>query len=915
MVSISLATTGPVTATSPQAPKPNGPTNVEIWHYTLTAGNNASDIVTALKGNVPQIVSIAALSNKELMFVLDVSPLKAGDKPQDATNLEKQIKGWVDGLAQLKSPLAVEIYPKNLPVGSGNVVDVASKLSNAIPGVTNIIPLGNTSLLFLLDQTPDPRFPSTPRDIPGLKAKIDSVVAALAVPQPVFYMSSFPLGTGKNCDIANALAKQLPGIWNISPIGSTRLAFEIDPRLDQAEQDALEKQIEKYVSALAEPLTAPSPNTESYAQRLFYDHDPTTAAAIVHAAFPEVNAAAIVPDTVVLSETIPPVKAGGEKRDPLEDARRMVARIDQPRPQVSLDAWSIQVSTTSESTMAKTGPLIDKVAKKYNDVMATSTQRGWQYLVSRLADQTYLYHPFSDYLTAQPSVPVPVKGQEKVCCTLALPAGNLSGYALGYGGLFSPLPPNLVYMLVALAASQKPRAEVKNLIDIMETTTQTTISDIQSFQGTGGCQDRDQSAYIAFVTAKLPELTLQLECTRDLLQNQFFAPPDTPTQGTVPSTSALGRLRAAIADFLFQYKMMTEYRNDFEPFSEAQAAANLDAQLSPIVDAFTSDLEIFQTQIKGEIEESELLQKRNSQIAYAASGIVSVKVVGGNQANVQTTTQNYFDATPPATLGDFAAAIKSIGTGSTTSSGTPVPPSLSGFLTHNMTTNEAVGALAAIQTLTRTPVSARIGKGLILTATPYSLSGASGAEMDISVESNENGAELLTAATASNLNSVTAQSDDLASRVSDHKVTTRVRVDSLKLFNLSTMASVLARGKSPWRPIDPWLEIPVLAAVVRVPRKPAITYHRSFILINAFLVPTAADLASGIRINGDLVFSSERVAKTAHSFGDLGIASADRIRQFHQSMLGWFAAETIAADGSVQPPADTPVLSQSVSVH
>jgi len=915
LVSISVAATSPSAVTTAQSQRPSGPTNVEVWAYKLPTGNNASDIAAALKGNIPQIASVTALGNNQLMFVLDVSPLKASDKPQDPKLLEDQISAWVKRLAQEKSPLAVEVYAKTLPPGSGNAADVVSKLNNVIPGVTNIIPLGNATLLFLLDRTPDPRFPSTPRDIAGLKAEVDVIVGALAVSQPVFYMLPFPLGTGKNCDVANALGKQFPGVLNISPVGTTRLAFEIDGRLSQAQQNALQVEINNYVSAMAEPVTAPSPNTENYTQRLFYDHDPTTAAAIIHASYPEVNASAIVPDTVVLSETIPAVKADGEKRDPLQDARRLVTQIDQPRPQVSLDAWSIQVSTTSEKAMAQTGPLIDAVAKKYNDVMASSTQRGWQYLVIRLA-APYLDPVFSDYLTGQAIVPV---GQN--CCAITLPTGNYSdyrsdyavgslGYSLGYRTFFSSLPPNLVYMLVTLAATRNPQRETERIINTMETGDPQS----RSVAGGGRCQDRDQSAYSNF-SENHHDPSLQLECVRDLLSGQLFAPVTISSQLERPNTTALGRLRAAIADFLFQYKMLTEYRDDFEPFSEAQAAANLDAQLSPIVDAFTSDLEVFQRQIKNEIEQSELLKQRNSGIAYAASGIVSVKVVGGNQANVQTTTQNYFDATPPATLGDFASAITSLGKGSTSSSGAAVPPSLPSFLTSNMTMNEAMGALAAIQALTRTPVSARIGKGLILTATPYSLSGASGAEMDISVESNENGAELLTAATASNLSSVTAQSDDLASRVSDHKVSTRVRVDSLKLFDLSTMESVLARGKSPWRPIDPWLEIPVLGQIVRVPRKPAITYHRSFIFINAFLVPTAADLASGVRIHEDLVFTAGQVATIAHHFKDLGGANAYRISQFHQHMLDWFAAETIELDGSVQSPPAIPVLSNAVSIQ
>jgi hypothetical protein len=382
---------------------------------------------------------------------------------------------------------------------------------------------------------------------------------------------------------------------------------------------------------------------------------------------------------------------------------------------------------------------------------------------------------------------------------------------------------------------------------------------------------------------------LQLECVRKNLTESVFN----------PKGFRLGTFRAAIADLLFQYKMTVEYPNDFQPYLFSAAASGLDTELGPIVDAFTNDLEVFQGQMSNEIED--LHAFRDKHTSYAASGIVSVKVVAGNPATVQTVTQNYFNATPPTKLGDYAAAIKAIGTP------TNGKVSLPSLLTSNMTANEAVASQAAVQALSGTPVKAHIGKGLTLAATAYSLSGASGAEMDIQVESNENGAELVTASTESNLSSQTVQSDDLASRVSDHKVQSRVRVDSLKLFDLSTMQSVLARGKAPWMPVDPWLEIPVLNYVVRVPRRPDLSFHRSFIFIDALIVPTASDLGSGISVAKDQVKIREKVFATANSLQDLGgVEMAGRIREYHRLMLNWFMTVNLGADNVIQYPAQTP---------
>jgi hypothetical protein len=607
----------------------------------------------------------------------------------------------------------------------------------------------------------------------------------------------------------------------------------------------------------------------------------------------------------VLSEAIPISQHG--KRDPLGDARRLIARIDQPKPQLSLETWSIQVSTSAKQDMERIGPEIESIAKEYNDVIANSTATGWQYLADKLLPSANgLDDTYADYLTHQAySI-----GQ---CCMESAAADQYAngknGYALGYTSLFSPLPRNLAYWLIALAANKKPKDATDKLINMMETGDEARAtlqpaapSGNATVAGTpahneGLCQERDYDGYKALAHHK--RATLQLECARDALGKRLFA----------ASTSAIGPFRAAIADFLFQYKMLVQYPDEFQPFVLSQAAANLDNQLNPLAEAFTNDLQVFERRIKEEIESDKVIFDSKS-VSYSASGIVSIKVVAGNQASVQTTTQNYFDATPPVRLGDIAAAIKSIGTGTTTSTGAPVAPSLPGFLTSNMTANEAVAALAAVQALTRTPVSARIGKGLTLTATAYSLSGASGAEMDVAVESNENGAELATAATSSNLSSQTAQNDDYASRVSDHKVSTRVRVDSLNLFNLSTMESVLARGKSPWRPIDPWLEIPVLGDLVRVPRKPAITYHRSFIFIDALVVPTSADLANGALGGEDLVELSQtggtRVLRRATSTGQLGALDGSRgsnvmglIREYHKRVIRAINSERIDENGNV----------------
>jgi Glycoside hydrolase family 2 C-terminal domain 5 len=51
-----------------------------------------------------------------------------------------------------------------------------------------------------------------------------------------------------------------------------------------------------------------------------------------------------------------------------------------------------------------------------------------------------------------------------------------------------------------------------------------------------------------------------------------------------------------------------------------------------------------------------------------------------------------------------------------------------------------------------------------------------------------------------------------------------VRVDSLKLFKISTLSAVLARGQAPWKPIDPLFEVPALGLLIKRPLKPKEVY-------------------------------------------------------------------------------------------
>jgi hypothetical protein len=141
---------------------------------------------------------------------------------------------------------------------------------------------------------------------------------------------------------------------------------------------------------------------------------------------------------------------------------------------------------------------------------------------------------------------------------------------------------------------------------------------------------------------------------------------------------------------------------------------------------------------------------------------------------------------------------------------------------------------------------ARVGRNLNIEITSNTLKGASACEMNVALNSAE-------ADKPSMLNTTGAgtSADDNLSRVATHNTNTKVRVDSTKLFEVSSFAAALVHGRSiPLVP--PGVDLPYIGSRARLRLKPGTVYHRSFAIVSAVIVPTAADLANMIEFNEDL---------------------------------------------------------------
>jgi hypothetical protein len=365
--------------------------------------------------------------------------------------------------------------------------------------------------------------------------------------------------------------------------------------------------------------------------------------------------------------------------------------------------------------------------------------------------------------------------------------------------------------------------------------------------------------------------------------------------GSAYSAPRIGLLRAAVADFLFNYKMSQEFPKDFVPYDLQHSAQELNAELNPLVVAFNQDVAAFSRNLQSKMEgvspnQTNFFQLWRNHKSFLSDGIITVRGIGGDPSTVDTVTQNYFDATQPVSLSDLASALTGQG-GSGQAGASPIAGLESGVT--------AATLLPALAALVPKPTQAKIGRELYLQVTPYTLPGASSAELQVTLRADESGEPGL-------YQSGNSVGTDNLSRVARHDVTTRVRVESVKLFELSSFSAMLQRPRAKLPLVPPLVQLPGIGSLASLPLPGAKEYHRSTAVVSAVIVPTAADLAYGIDFAHDRYIAREEPESYGHgfqmrsikSFSELGRAP---IRAFHKAMTMCFATNGLLASPSGVP--------------
>ncbi|MGD0777342.1 MAG: hypothetical protein ABSC05_31370 [Candidatus Solibacter sp.] len=608
------------------------------------------------------------------------------------------------------------------------------------------------------------------------------------------------------------------------------------------------------------------------------------------------------PDLLVYTDTNP-----GDDAQILE-RKRVLAQLDLPRPEMIINAWVTQNSTASHEAMGAFTNLVKGMISEYDDEFQQVVLRGWESLKRQSSVRGYFHEPFRSYVadrfvadTFQESKPGK-SAQELSQAFLDSSQAKLEDpispltrtdlgicergrYCLGYADLFQPLKPSLTDLLITIIAARDPLAAVQDAVSAVEKPHGAKLVDAKVKDLTCKAPHLDAGGQkrcdVIWTTLDLdhvspnsgPKTCSELDY-RGILGSLFSpaAPEDIDTKNdfrhprvhlqcfqeelerlltpTVNPPSGAGLLRAAIANFLFNYKMSQQYPHEFTPYDLSHSADALNTALSPIIDAFNRDLTAFQLFVRADMQYrvDQLNARADSRNAvkrifgvdkpsFFNDGLITVRTISGQWTYVNTTSQSYLNASTAPELNSILSSLSaSNGSGANALGGA--------FLTATpLGKAEALaGVLANYQT-----TFAQIGRSLAISAIPRSLNTASAAEIAVTLNADESaGGPTYTGGGATDPATNT-------SRVANHDTATRVRIDSVKLFEISSFSAIVERSRSRFPLLPPFIEIPYIGTFAGIPLTPAKEYHSSTAILSAYVVPTAADIASGLRFVTDLV--------------------------------------------------------------
>ena len=325
-------------------------------------------------------------------------------------------------------------------------------------------------------------------------------------------------------------------------------------------------------------------------------------------------------------------------------------------------------------------------------------------------------------------------------------------YCLGYSTFFQAMQPRLTTMLMAILAAREPGHEADCAVDFLESPWLSgnsagcklpempaspqsaaagacagnrrsdrcrSAGDVEGLVKSGrltpafnlrqpltaeqldgvSCEQADQMGALRSLHEQQGPPAFFMECFRRTVRTLAAdnAEPDRA------QSSSFGLARAAVADFLFHYKMSQLYPHEFTPWDLTQSADQMNKVLRPLIDAFNRDLTAFQ-----QVSQALLREKTDREASaygkpwygsgknhFSYDALVTVHTVSGNRASVDTTSENYLDTlstpTAAALLNSITGALPGVSGSSSAGTTTSSTETVSGTTT---TTNSTTAPTA-----------------------------------------------------------------------------------------------------------------------------------------------------------------------------------------------------------------------------
>ncbi len=680
-----------------------------------------------------------------------------------------------------------------------------------------------------------------------------------------------------------------------------------------------------------------------------------------------VSIAPLNADWLVLSDSHPGDDAA------VAEKRRVLAALDIPKPEMIISAWVLQNSSTDPASVGNFNDIVQRLVAQNNEALQSGILSAWRYLKGQMTPQ-YFDEPFYRYVVNRYAADLPRLGESTAAAARdVLEDRSLARsepverrkfgfcgreeYCLGYVNLFLPLQPRLTDLLLAVIAAKYPLCQAENAAEQIEgtATSKTACTDsaetraeerevagnapmpapADGFQKqllrrlalddarlvTESCENRDLTDLIAAASPG-GAAHLRLNCFRQVAR-QWLNSGAAQDSSAPPSGSPtpVGLMRAAIADFLFHYKLSQQYPHEYSSYDLGRSADTLNSALRPVIDAFNLDVGIFQSFLGAELQVqvdafnsdhkswARLLKDKPK---FLNNGLVTVRTISGQESSVDSVSQSFLDASSAPAISDLANSIL----GASSPMGTSGSGSAAvGRILENLSPNQAQAALGALGAYQSSKI--QIGRELLVDVTPRSLNGAAAAEIAVTLRAGE-------PATPNYYGgSRNGAAADL-SRVGAHHTTSRIRVDSIRIFDVSSYAAVLERAHSRFPLLPPFVEIPYIGTLLGIPLPPATEYHSSTALLSAMIVPTAADLAAGLVFRQDQVVDALNAEsciwpgepnaprgapdrrpycgiRAAVSLGDL---NGEPITEFHRAKMQCFATNGRASNWTAEGAAN-----------